>query len=1813
MAISSWVGLKEKYLNDDSSKEQLDKFDTMVKTVIDTLDFISVEKKSDWKVDFIISGKSETEKKANLLGFLNKLYAQTIKYEKVLDLDKAKLWKQWMKFDEQLFLLLEKTKGKNTKLSDLETELESVFDTMNLEINVLMSALSWEQKTLKKNVQSNSNYIPPAWTAIDDLASNEPEATEDIDYKFDSQERQKRIDILKKAVPELKQNTEKLFSEFEGNLQKAINQSKWSDKRKLERTLKKLRENKDGFKKEFLTDLSSLETALNSGDEKFIEIAYNRIQWHLNQLDNTLQLQEKALRDAWIWDNFNTNPPKYFVHDGFVVGMPMGMRAIIDEWRQMGSDFDYLVEKLQTGLNPNIEYKKVECKEYNYLWEDLDSFRKLRRYTKTSKEDGKDKLTDRYKGYKQFPTIKAISQQLDIKRTSIANLNRQDQDHGVLMVIKKFLSGDLWTIPEKYHDFKNEYKAGWKLADYEFGKWYKNDKLEAKRELHKFLLELQKKINQWWDTAFETKRILNALHDALTETDINASDIDNARILLMKDGLITGKNVFAFLCDFDSDGRITGADVDKKFLKNNRIDTGPIMGSTMLDMMRGHANTEKKDGRLDIVEWPKTTLMFASMFRAVYNDVEWPIKEYSTKDKKSFQKWLKHEISVINWYISGWKTNYSMNEFLRFLTAYPEFKGFLINAVKKDDIEVFASLQNQVEEKEEIAGMDGSVDQVYYEKMEEIRGKGSFLQLQEKLDTDTLTNVRAWFGKQFFRMAGNIVNIITSPSVDEAVRQSIIGALWLSSQVLLRWKHGDLSQLEYRKLLKQTMDKISANVAIDPNKITQLLAKDEEWNRTKPSTKDVLSTMGVWFGSSKTSADFSDKKTSWYGINFADLTLMGQWWSWKQTKWSKVDLQSLWNLDAKAVKRFGLEWWLSVSLLNLRKTRISWSIGTDLDYIAGISQQEQNEHKIMSYMLWLSGNKISGYRFDVKDENGQMVQDGGLSHLWKEKDLNRDKIQSSMNAYFANVFRFPKNINTDDLDEVSKMLVENQNMQDELKSEITKDLTDLIWQSIENGNWSKMTEVQKRLFIKQYMVAYMQWYLAVVKMRRQEDLSRGIKRWWTKLAVSVSAQDIINIASWSVWWPLWVVWSTLNYLRKNVILWLNFKSYRMHYTVDAANMANNYDKINRLAQKDLEVSNVSEAVKHLQEELKLLGDITVKEDPWKLKITGKDLHKLNISYLPWIKDQFSYTVNAQWEEELIVWNVGKIWTANYYKNDGVEVHLFLGNNKAVDTVRLSGYNTPTGTIDAIWFEPKSVEIGQEGIDDLKSEIDDNSFFTGKLALSDSEKNIVRNTIKAWLDQDPEHIKQAKAGKVEVSIKSGVSTISSASDVEFKRTETSDASLLPTATANKVSIEFQYSKTETVLWYRKSVDVKFENSLTSQIDGFRETVAGAEHKTNNRKLFKEYLAKASTDLNYDKAYKKLQEMAWADSQSSDIKTFLSNAKTDEEKRLIVNEFKGIFATNVLAHKKSSLDGVITNHRDTFTRLDWNEWGDLRSIADTLKQYRKDLVDEIKNSADGSWNIEHTKIEKNVFGYTAFYRTASGEDARKYSMTALWATRMLGGKSKEIDPTTKEWREIFGSSWLFFKNLEKNTNDLDDIVKQVNEALKKQDANISDLTKDQVLNLLKNPNKTIQLGDVKISPDIGYLFYLLGECANESFGLRLKFEVDKGGWPKTETITWHADTSRQQNRGLVVWWGVDVSDRNLWRLSEDRVAVQGGLPGYEIETRESSRQWDGITGSGNEQGVTTSGSGTWNTTSWNNSWVWWTGDGAWDWGDWLGGWG
>ena len=70
------------------------------------------------------------------------------------------------------------------------------------------------------------------------------------------------------------------------------------------------------------------------------------------------------------------------------------------------------------------------------------------------------------------------------------------------------------------------------------------------------------------------------------------------------------------------------------------------------------------------------------------------------------------------------------------------------------------------------------------------------------------------------------------------------------------------------------------------------------------------------------------------------------------------------------------------------------------------------------------------------------------------------------------------------------MISKNQAMFREFKSEVGKQLTDLISNS---PNWSSLSINQRKLFVKQFLATYMQSYVAATTLRRQEDLANGVK------------------------------------------------------------------------------------------------------------------------------------------------------------------------------------------------------------------------------------------------------------------------------------------------------------------------------------------------------------------------------------------------------------------------------------------------------------------------------------------------------------------------------------------------------------------------------------------------------------------------------------------------------------------------------------------------------------------------------------------------
>ncbi|NOZ44232.1 MAG: hypothetical protein GXP45_03715 [bacterium] len=137
MAISSGIGLKEKYLQDDSLETRLDKFDAVIKSLVKTnTDLVKLEKDKEGNTKITVLGSSDQEKKKNLRKFLGKISVVTQEYQTILDKQFVFLNQKDIQFDEKIDEMISNLNKE--ELAKLTGELGNVFDLMNLEINTVM-------------------------------------------------------------------------------------------------------------------------------------------------------------------------------------------------------------------------------------------------------------------------------------------------------------------------------------------------------------------------------------------------------------------------------------------------------------------------------------------------------------------------------------------------------------------------------------------------------------------------------------------------------------------------------------------------------------------------------------------------------------------------------------------------------------------------------------------------------------------------------------------------------------------------------------------------------------------------------------------------------------------------------------------------------------------------------------------------------------------------------------------------------------------------------------------------------------------------------------------------------------------------------------------------------------------------------------------------------------------------------------------------------------------------------------------------------------------------------------------------------------------------------------------------------------------------------------------------------------------------------------------------------------------------------------------------------------------------------------------
>ena len=249
---------------------------------------------------------------------------------------------------------------------------------------------------------------------------------------------------------------------------------------------------------------------------------------------------------------------------------------------------------------------------------------------------------------------------------------------------------------------------------------------------------------------------------------------------------------------------------------------------------------------------------------------------------------------------------------------------------------------------------------------------------------------------------------------------------------------------------------------------------------------------------------------------------------------------------------------------------------------------------------------------------------------------------------------------------------------------------------------------------------------------------------------------------------------------------------------------------------------------------------------------------------------------------------------------------------------------------------------------------------------------------------------------------------------------------------------------------------------------------------------------------------------------------------------------------------------------------------------------------------------------LIGMTAFYRYNSNSSRkinqwRWYSMTEIGWTTVLWWAYEELNENTEARNR-------FIDNL-KTSNSHKTIL---SEAITKKIQSIKWLENitingDQVITLLEW--KELDIWWKKFTIDMTYMFYLLGECWNESIWVNLnKINVK---WFGSKVEIW-PETSYENSAGLSIDWVMSENNLNIrsTRSQTYWIAV-GNLAPKDWEWA-ITQQESNSTNSSQENWNTWQewgwGPGNWSWWSWgwNWGWNWWGWSGGWSWWGWSGSW-
>jgi len=481
---------------------------------------------------------------------------------------------------------------------------------------------------------------------------------------------------------------------------------------------------------------------------------------------------------------------------------------------------------------------------------------------------------------------------------------------------------------------------------------------------------------------------------------------------------------------------------------------------------------------------------------------------------------------------------------------------------------------------------------------------------------------------------------------------------------------------------------------------------------------------------------------------------------------------------------------------------------------------------------------------------------------------------------------------------------------------------------------------------------------------------------------------------------------------------------------------------------------------------------------------------------------------------LIIGTVGDMAAYTITEAKGVHRLLCLGTKKVDDASRLTGDNATT-TVDAMQAQEKWYQAWTQ--EKIATDIIKNMTGTGK------NVETAKRETAAFFDT---------AGKL-IKPKGSVVTFSPTS-IEWNTLTTWTLTITKNTDWASYSVSLETMPTDQLTIHY--IDQKQHEAVlaTAQdIEANREVTTGVSETeikrvfaipTNISDVFIEQTENTLSIFDdYNKTlYKEFMESivdTWVDSflDAHDYETAFTtlkkllakNAKYDElpelkqlierpdlsanEKMLIVDKFKTIFSyITILTNGKwdwQDLNKLIEKRKNIYQTMIWPNKDKYPLTTD----YRSTILHNLK------WKdtLTRTPVE-NLIGFTAFYKLNG--NGRKYAMTPIWGTNVLSWGNLEESMMTINEEEKWAAQEWFIKNLEVNSDNKKIVLEKISNLLNKN--NIMLTATDLENNLTDFLTwKELIIQDLrldslkKISIDINRVFYLLGECANESLGIKI----------------------------------------------------------------------------------------------------------------------